>query len=58
MPRPWKGLAKAKAIRADYVIDIPDDAYTSSGYFVRRYGEKEYTAAKRFVEEVFRCTGI
>jgi len=41
-----------------YVIDILDDAYTGSRYFVRRYREKEYTAAKRFVEEVFRCTGI
>ncbi len=40
-----------------YVIDILDDAYTGSRYFIRRYGRREYEAAKRFVEEVFRCTG-
>ena len=41
-----------------YVIDILDDAYTGSRYFIRRYGEREYRAARRFVEEVFRCLGV
>ncbi len=41
-----------------YVIDILEDAYIGSRYFMRRYGRREYEAARRFVEEVFRCTGI
>ncbi|MCE4613473.1 MAG: HEPN domain-containing protein [Desulfurococcales archaeon] len=41
-----------------YVIDILDDAYTGSRYFVRRYGEREYRAARQFVERVFQCIGI
>ena len=40
-----------------YVVDILDDAYTGSRYFIRWYGEREYRAAKRFAEEVFRCLG-
>lgn len=46
------------ADRLWYVVDILIDAYTGSRYFIRRYGEKEYRAAREFVEEVFRCTGI
>ncbi|MEB3778777.1 MAG: HEPN domain-containing protein [Desulfurococcales archaeon] len=49
-----KGLAEEQW----YVIDILDDAYTGSRYFIRRYGEKEYKAARQFVERVFQCTGI
>ena len=41
-----------------YVVDILEDAYTGSRYFIRRYGRREYEAAKRFVEEVFQCIGI
>ena len=40
-----------------YVVDILEDAYTGSERFIRRYGGREYEAARRFVEEVFRCTG-
>ena len=40
-----------------YVVDILEDAYTGSECFIRRYGGREYEAARRFVEEVFRCTG-
>jgi len=41
-----------------YVIDILEDAYLGARYFVRRYGEREYSEARKFVEEVFRCLGI
>ena len=41
-----------------YVVDILVDAYTGSRYFIRSYGDREYRAAREFVEEVFRCTGI
>ena len=41
-----------------YIVDILDDAYTGSRYFIRSYGAKEYEGARRFVEEVMRCTGI
>jgi len=41
-----------------YIVDILVDAYTGSRCSTRSYGEKEYRAAKRFVEEVLRCTGI
>ena len=41
-----------------YVIDILEDAYTGSRYFMRSYGEKEYRAARDFVTRVFECIGI
>lgn len=38
-----------------YVVDILEDAYIGSRYFIRRYGDKECSEAKKFVEEVFKC---
>ncbi len=41
-----------------FVIDILEDAYISARYFIRRYGEREYREALKFVEGVFKCIGI
>lgn len=41
-----------------YIIDILEDAYIGARYLNRRYGEKEYREALRFVQEVFKCIGI
>lgn len=41
-----------------YVINILEDAYIGGRYFIRRYGEREYREAVRYVEGVFRCIGI
>jgi len=41
-----------------YVINILEDAYIGGRYFIRRYGEREYSEAVKYVEEVFRCIGI
>ena len=41
-----------------YVINILEDAYIGGRYFIRRYGERGYSEAVKYVEEVFRCTGI
>jgi len=41
-----------------YIIDILEDAYTGARYFIRRYGEKEYREATKFVQEVFKCIDI
>ena len=41
-----------------FIIDILEDAYISARYFIRRYGEREYREALKFVEGVFRCIGI
>ena len=49
---------KELAERQWYIVDILDDAYTGARYFIRRYGEKEYKAARQFVEKVLQCTGI
>lgn len=45
------------AERLWYVVDILVDAYTGARYFIRDYGEREYRAAREFVEGVFKCTG-
>ncbi|MCC6052619.1 MAG: HEPN domain-containing protein [Desulfurococcaceae archaeon] len=41
-----------------YVIDILEDAYIGGRYLIRRYSIREFNAARKFVEEVFKCTGI
>ncbi|MDI9619595.1 MAG: HEPN domain-containing protein [Candidatus Nezhaarchaeota archaeon] len=41
-----------------FVIDILEDAYIGARYFIRRYTEKEYVEAKKFVDEVFKCINI
>lgn len=41
-----------------YIVDMLEDAYTGSRYFLRSYGAREYDEARRFVEEVLRCTGL
>ncbi len=41
-----------------FVIDILEDAYIAARYFVRRYDEKEWREALKFVEGVFKCIGI
>ncbi len=38
-----------------YVVNILEDAYIGSRYFIRRYGGREYSEAKKFIEEVFKC---
>lgn len=41
-----------------YIVDILEDAYIGARYFMRRYGDREYMEARKFVEEVFRCLGM
>jgi len=41
-----------------FVIDILEDAYIAARYFFRRYDEKEWREALKFVEGVFKCIGI
>ncbi|MEM0227431.1 MAG: HEPN domain-containing protein [Ignisphaera sp.] len=41
-----------------YIVDILEDAYIGSRYFIRRYGEKEYSEARKFTEEMFKCLNM
>jgi len=41
-----------------FVINVLEDAYIGARYFIRRYGEKEWKEALKFVEGVFKCIGI
>jgi len=41
-----------------FVINILEDAYIGSRYFIRRYSVRKYEAGKKFTEEVFKCLGI
>ena len=41
-----------------YIVHILEDAYLGSRYLFRRYGSREYSRSKEFVERVFTCLGI
>ncbi len=41
-----------------YVVDIFEDAYIGSRYFIRSYGGRECSEAKKFLEDVSKCICI
>lgn len=41
-----------------FVVDVLEDAYIGARYLIRRYGERGYREALKFVEGMFKCIGI
>jgi HEPN domain-containing protein len=41
-----------------FVVDVLEDAYIGARYLIRRYGEREYREALKFVEGIFKCIDI
>jgi HEPN domain-containing protein len=41
-----------------YVVSILSDAYIGSRYLPRKYSEREYRSARKFVEDALKCVNI